>query len=356
MAHTHDHPGHAAHRTAGPQSGDAAPVLVEVTRGPLVESRHRGIAVVADRDGRVVLHAGDFERPVFPRSAIKPIQAIPLVESGAVERFGLGDAEIALACASHSGESAHTDTVAAWLARIGCTAADLECGAQAPLDAQTAAALARSGRTPGALHNNCSGKHAGFLTTARARGEPTAGYRELTHPVQQRVLGVLEQMTGQDLGAAPRALDGCSIPTIAVSLGGLAVAMARFADPVDLPERRAAAVARIRAAWAGQPRLIGGRDRFDTDMISATGGRALTKGGAEGVHCACLPELGLGVALKIEDGAKRAAEVAMAAVLDRLGLLDGLAPARAARFTRSPVRTWRGLDAGEIRPAEGFPP
>ncbi len=354
MAHTHDRSSHAAPRAAGPGTR-AALVLVEVTRGAIVESRHSGSAVVADRDGHVILHAGEFEQPVYPRSAVKPIQAIPLEETGAADAFGLGDAEIALACASHSGEALHTDTVAAWLERIGCSESDLDCGAQTPFDPQAAAALTRSGRAPSPLHNNCSGKHAGFLTTARAKGEPIAGYAEVTHPVQQRLLGVLEQMTGQDLSAAPRARDGCSIPTIAVSLGGLAVAMARFADPAGLPERRAAAVARIRRAWAGQPWLVGGRDRFDTAMITATQGRALTKGGAEGVHCACLPELGLGVALKIEDGAKRAAEVAMAAILHRLGQLDGLDPADAARFTRPPVRTVRGAAVGEIRPAPGFP-
>ncbi len=343
--------GHGAGYTEIAADHEGAPILVEVTRGQMVESRHRGHAVITDAAGHVVAHWGDFERLVYPRSAVKPLQAMPLIETGAADAFELGDEEIALACASHSGETIHTERVAAWLGRIGCTVADLECGPHPPVDPETAAALIRSGRMPTALHNNCSGKHTGFLTTARFKGESMTGYRDFAHPVQQRVLGVLEQMTVQDLGVAPRGLDGCSIPTFGVSLGGLALAMARLANPRDLPTRRAEAALRIRHAWSTRPDCIAGRNRFDTDLIRSTGGKVLTKGGAEGVHCACLPETGLGIALKIEDGAGRAAEVAMAALLRQTGALDALPPAALARFLRPRVRTMRGQEAGEIHPA-----
>jgi L-asparaginase II len=356
MPHDHPHPHPNDHVTDARAAlrGDGAPLLVEVWRGPMVESRHRGHALIAGPDGKVLAYWGTFDQPIYPRSAIKPIQAIPLIETGAADAFELTDEEIALACASHSAEPVHIELVIAWLTRIGCTEADLECGAHPPRDAETATALACSNRAPAPVHNNCSGKHAGFLTTARHKGEPLRGYTAFSHPVQQRLLGVLEQMSAQDLTDAPRAPDGCSIPTIGVSLGGLAVAMARMADPVDLPDRRADAVMRIRRAWGGQPHLIAGRGRFDTAIIKATGGRALVKTGAEGVYCGCLPDLGLGIALKIEDGAGCAAEVAMAAVLRHAGVLDDALYESLARFTHPTVRTWRGQKAGEIRAAGGL--
>ena len=336
-------------------TGADDPVLVEVTRGPIAESRHRGIAAVVDASGKVLSHWGDFERPVYPRSAIKSLQAIALMESGAAEAFDLTDEELALACASHGGERGHTERVAGWLERIGCTIDDLECGAHAPSYAPATEALARAGEEPTPLHNNCSGKHAGFLTTARHLGEPTKGYRLYSHPVQQRILGILEQMTGQDLGDAPWGLDGCSIPTIAIPVGALAMAMARMANPKDLPERRIDAVLRIRKAWGGNPFFVAGTGRFDTVVMEATGGRVLVKTGAEGVYCACLPEFGLGIALKVDDGAGRASEVAMAALLDHVGALDDMARDTLADRMRPPVKSRRGFDAGEIRPAAGFP-
>ena len=334
---------------------DRDPVLVEVTRGPLAESRHRGVAAIVDASGKVLSHWGDFERPVYPRSAIKSLQAIALVESGAADAFDVSDQELALACASHGGEPAHTGRVAAWLERIGCTVDDLECGVHAPSHGPAAEALVRAGEAASPLHNNCSGKHAGFLTTARHLGEPTEDYRLYGHPVQQRILGILEQMTGQDLGAAPWGLDGCSIPTVAVPVGALAMAMARLADPKDLPERRIDAALRIRRAWGGQPFFVAGTGRFDTAVIEATGGRALVKTGAEGVYCACLPDFAMGIALKVDDGAGRAAEVAMAALLDHVGALDDAARQALADRMRPPVQSRRGLEAGEIRPAAGFP-
>lgn len=356
----HDHPGHdhsghdrAAHaeRRVAADTADASGILVEVTRGSMVESRHRGHAVVVDAQGHVVAYWGDHALPVFPRSAIKPVQAIPLIETGAFDAFGLGDAELALACASHRGEARHTDLAAAWLARIGCAVEDYECGGQMPGDAEAAHALIRRGEAPSALYNNCSGKHAGMLTTARHKGEPLKGYVRREHPVQQRILGVLEQMTGQDLTAAPWGIDGCSIPTIAIPLGAVALAMARIADPAGLPDRRAEAVTRIRRAWGAHPGLIHGRGGFDTLLMEAASGAVLVKGGAEGVSCAVLPEAGLGIALKIEDGANRAADAAMAAVLRHLGALPDEIWAAHPDLLTPTLRNWRGIEVGAIRPS-----
>ncbi|HLJ19996.1 MAG TPA: asparaginase, partial [Stellaceae bacterium] len=240
------------------------PVLVETTRGEMVESRHTGAAAVVDAAGRIVRSWGDIDAPVFARSAIKPLQALPLVETGAAERFGLGPVELALACASHRGEPIHVETVKRWLARADLGPQDLECGAHAPGNAAAAEALIRAGEAPSAVHNNCSGKHSGFLTTARHRGEPTRGYIGPDHPVQVRVRAVLEEMSGLDLSRAPRGTDGCGIPVIGISLRGMARAMARLADPKGLPAERAAASTRILDAMAAAPLMVSGTGTFNT--------------------------------------------------------------------------------------------
>lgn len=354
-AHRHDH-GHDHAPVAGTAelADGGAPILVEVTRGRVVESRHRGSALIVDRHGTVHGQWGDTDRAIYARSAIKSLQAIPLVESGAADAFGLGDEELALACASHSGEPRHVERVAAWLARIGLSEADLECGTHLPMHEGSAHDLVCRHEHPSGLHNNCSGKHTGFLTTAVHLGEKTKGYVRYDHPVQQRILGVLEQMTGCGLGDAPWAADGCSIPTIAIPLQGLAFAMARIADPDDLSPSRRDAVLRIRRAWAAQPFFVAGTGRFDTEMMGACHGRVVTKMGAEGVFCAALPEYGLGVALKIDDGAERAANVAMAAILQRIGALDDADADAAGRLLAPEIKTRRGAVVGTIRSAPGL--
>ncbi len=329
-------------------NAETSPITVEVTRGDMVESRHHAAVAVVDVAGSVVLRAGDIERAVYARSAIKPLQALALIESGAADAFELTAPEIALACASHNGEPRHTATVRAWLDRVGFSEADLECGAHAPSLSAAAAELVRAGEEPSALHNNCSGKHAGFLTLARHMGASLPGYVRYDHPVQQRVLGILEQMTGLDLGDAPRGIDGCAIPVIAMPLGNIALAMARLAETNDQPEPRRAAAKRIRDAMAAEPFLVAGTDRFDTRVVETTGGRALTKSGAEGVFCAMLPEIGLGVALKVADGAQRAAEVAMAHVLIRLGV-PGIAPGDVEDLVEPKILNRSGQTVGSIR-------
>ncbi len=337
-----------------PQAHDhgdgTAPVLVEVTRGAMVESRHRGHGVVVDADGGVVMAFGDTEAVVYPRSAIKPLQAIPLIESGAAEAFGLGDSEIALACASHGGEPRHVELVTAWLGHVGLGVADLSCGAHWPLRRAAARTLASAGEEPNGAHNNCSGKHAAMLTTARHLGEPIEGYVDWAHPVQQRILGLMEQLAGIDLSNAPRGIDGCSIPVYGMPMGNLALAFARLADPAQLPPARAAAAKRVRGAMAAEPWLVAGSGRFCTEVIEATEGDAIVKTGAEGVHCAALPRLGLGVAVKIEDGAARAAEIVLATILRRLGVIDDTRAARLADRLSAPSHNWNGIHVGDVRP------
>jgi len=326
----------------------AAPNVVEITRGDMVESRHQVAVAVVDVAGSVVLQAGDIKRAIFARSAIKPLQALELIEAGAADAFGLTEREIALACASHNGEQRHVEIVRSWLGHIGLSVENLECGAHAPLSPAAAAKLTQAGDKPSALHNNCSGKHAGFLTLARHIEVKLSGYVQFDHPVQQRVLGILEHMSGLDLRNAPRGIDGCGIPVIAIPLGNIALAMARLAVPDDQPEPRQVAAKQIRDAMAAEPFLIAGTDRFDTRVIEATGGRALIKSGAEGVSCAMLSELGLGIALKVADGAQRGAETAMAQILIRLGV-PGIAAGDVEDLVEPKIINRRGETVGAVR-------
>jgi len=326
------------------------PVLVEVTRGKLIESRHRGAIAVADAEGTTVLALGDVAAPIFPRSAIKAIQALVLLESGGADRFGFGDEELALACASHGGEPGHVAAVERMLAAAGLDASALACGAHWPLHQASARALARTGGTASALHNNCSGKHAGFLCAACAMSADTRGYEAADHPVQRAVKAALEDLTGAAIPDERRAIDGCAVPTWALPLAGLARAFARFGTGQGLAAGRAAAAARLRRACAAKPWFVAGSGRFCTDLMTHFGERVFVKTGAEGVFSGALPEQGLGIAVKCDDGQGRAAEVAIAAVI--AGLLsrcdrDG---EFLARFVRPQLRNWNGTVVGGFRP------
>jgi L-asparaginase II len=328
------------------------PILVEVVRGQMVESRHRASIAVVDAHAKIVAQWGDIEQPIYGRSAIKPLLAIPLVETGAAEAFQVSDAEVALACASHNGEAGHFEAVLAWLQRIGLSTEDLECGAQAPSYEPSYIAMIKAGGSASRAHNNCSGKHAGFLSTALHLGEPTKGYIRYDHPIQQRLLGVLEQMCGLELGAAQRGIDGCGIPVIATPIGNLALAMARMADPHHLSSERRQACARVLRSMMEYPFNVAGTDRFCTIVMEALRGKAAIKVGAEGVYTGALPELGLGIALKIEDGASRAAEIAMGQILKKLDVIDQATEAALARVLTPAIRNWAGTQTGAIRPIE----
>lgn len=325
------------------------PVLVEVTRGGIVESVHHGAVAVMDADGGTVLALGDIDRPVFPRSAVKGFQALPLIESGAAARFGLSDEEVALACASHSGEPLHAETAATTLAKAGQTMACLECGAHWPMGDRAARALAATGMAPTPLHNNCSGKHAGFVCVAVQEGHDPKGYVQPDHPVMREVTAALGHMTRYDLSQAARGVDGCSIPTFAIPLRNIAAGFARFGSGQGLAPERAKAAARLREAVARAPFMVAGTGRFDTDVMTALGPRAFTKIGAEGVLCAALPELGLGIALKIDDGAARAADVAMAALLRRFLPLSDAEAAVIEPLADHVMKNWNGIEVGRLR-------
>ena len=323
-------------------------ILVEVTRGGLVESSHAGAAVVVDPQGGVVFATGDVDRPVYPRSAVKALLALPLVETGAADRLGLTDAEIALACSSHSGEAVHTEAAASMLRKAGRDVSCLECGTHWPMNDVAGRALAASGGLPSALHNNCSGKHAGFVCLACDQGHDPAGYIGPEHPAMRAVTQALAETTGARLEAENRAVDGCSIPTYAIPLRALALAFARFGSGVGLSADRAAAAARIRAAVAANPMMVAGTGRFDTRLMTTLGPRVFSKTGAEGVFCVAIPELGYGLAVKCDDGAGRAAEVATAALVARLLNLDerDMQP-----FVSPELRNWNGIAVGMLRPA-----
>lgn len=325
-------------------------VLVEVTRGGRIESAHRGAAVVMDADGGVVFQAGDIDRAVYPRSAVKALLALPLVETGAADRLGLTDAEIALACSSHSGEPLHVETAAAMLRRAGRDESCLECGTHWPSNTEAARALAVAGQRPGALHNNCSGKHAGFICLACDRGEDPAGYVAPDHPTMREVTAALADMTGARLDATNLAVDGCSIPTYAIPLRALALGLARFGAGTAMSPARKAAAERIRAAVAANPFLVAGTDRFDTKLMSALGARVFSKTGAEGVFCAAIPEYGLGIAVKCDDGATRAAEIVTAALVARFLPGAGELP-QVASLSRHSLKNWNGIVIGEACPA-----
>jgi len=344
MSHTHSSP--AYHTNI---DGIPSPVLVEVTRSDDVESRHRASAVIVTAEGTVVESWGDPELPVFPRSSIKPIQAMPLILSGAADAFNLKDAELTIACGSHNGEPGHVELVHNWLKRIGCTPADLGCGGHLPYHALSAENLLRQGGAPSRLHDNCSGKHTGFLTLARHMGVPVQGYLKPDHPVQREVMKAMAFMTGFTPAATASGVDGCGIPAYAFPLKALAWSIARFGTPEILPDSHAVAATRLGKAITNVPWYIAGTSRFCTVAMEALKDRVIVKAGAEGVFMAAFPAKKLGVALKVRDGAARAAEVLMAGLIRRIEGIDLAAYPALNEFSSPVLRTRTGEPTGLIR-------
>ena len=328
------------------------PILVNTLRGDIIENRHRGAVAVCDPGGSLLHNWGDIEATVYPRSAVKPLQALPLVESGAADHFDLSGAELALACSSHNAEPKHTDAVHNWLRRIELDDDSLECGAHAPLHGKTAETLIANHRQPGRIHNNCSGKHTGMLTTARFFGEKTHGYIKREHPAQQRWFDSLGDMAEVDMRQLPWSYDGCGIPVIAMPLQSIATAFARLAAPDDLFAERASAVDRITTAIAENPFMVAGSGRLCTKIMELTGRRVLVKTGADGVYTAALRDKSLGIALKIDDGTREAAEVALLAVLQRVGALHADELETLAERCRMPITNTRGVVTGHREPSE----
>ncbi len=319
--------------------------LVEVWRGPILEGVHRGHAVICDARGEMRASWGDPDLVFLPRSASKMLQALPLIESGAAELMGLTTEHLALACASHQGAAIHTDRVIKWLTALGLSDSDFRCGPQEPSDRPARDGLIRAGALPCQMHNNCSGKHTGFLTVARHLGAGPE-YVDPTHPVQVAVREAFEDMTG--LASPGFGIDGCSAPNFATTLRGMARAMAKMAAGETGSDARNLASARLVAAMARHPELVAGEGRACTELMRAMGGAAAIKTGAEAVFVAILPGLGLGVAVKIEDGGTRAAEAVIASLLVQLGVLEAEHPA-AQRRMFGPVTNWRGIEVGHYR-------
>lgn len=325
------------------------PVLVEVTRGPMVESRHRGAIVVCDAKGRKVHEWGDGDAPVFPRSAIKAIQALPLVESGAADAFGFGDEELSMACASHSGEADHIAMARSMLARAGLEESCLECGGHWSSQAWVMREQTKlyTG-TPTAVCNNCSGKHAGFVCTAAHEGIDPSGYVRPDHKVQQTINRTLQEVTGAAHDEGICGTDGCSIPTYAIPLSAMATGFARMATGETLSTDRAKAAKRLLQACMNAPFYMAGTKRFCTDYMTVGAGRLFAKTGAEGVFCAAIPELGLGIALKCDDGTTRASEAIMAAITAKLLPEDDVLQEPLESMANKVLKNWNGIEVGRI--------
>jgi L-asparaginase II len=323
-----------------------AKAIIQVWRGDLVESQHHVHIAVVDGGGKLRAHAGDPEMVTFARSAIKPMQTVPIIDDGAAEQFGFTDAELALCCASHSGESRHVVAVNDMLRKVGAAEEALACGPHIPLGKEAARQLAEKGEAPTRVHNNCSGKHTGMLALARVHGWPLAGYQAPDHPVQQRMQREVGEWAEVAPDEMPTAVDGCGVVTFALKLERLAGAFARFAVSARRGEN---APSRIVQAMVRNPEYVGGTDRLCTELMRVARGRIFAKVGAEGVYCAGVPGAELGIALKVEDGATRAAEPALIATLKALAVLADDEVADLARFAEPDITNTRGERVGLLR-------
>ncbi len=322
--------------------------VIEVTRGGRVESRHHVSAAAVDERGELIAWVGDPEFLTFFRSAAKPLQALPVVADGVADAFEFSDAELAVCCASHSGEPAHIEAVEAILARIGCTENDLQCGVHWPFHRPAAEELRRKGKAPSRLHNNCSGKHTGMLAWSRHHGTDTKDYVRASHPVQERICREIGTWAGSTCEDLPVGVDGCGVPSFAQPLNVMADIYAKI---VAAAERDASSSAsRLTRAMTREPWYVGGTGRLTTRLMETTGGRLLAKYGAEAVYCLGDRERRLGIAVKVEDGNKRAIGPAVIEFLARLELLSGEEFAELDDRHHSVVRNTRGEIVGEIRP------
>lgn len=319
--------------------------FTEIWRGPFLESVHSGHAVICDDTGQIIQAWGNPEAIVLPRSSSKMIQALPLITSGAADKAGLGTEQLALSCASHQGAAIHTDRVNIWLDTLELSEDDFRCGPQEPSDRDAREGLIRAGDSPCQIHNNCSGKHAGFLTLNKHLGGDE-NYVDPSHLVQRACLDAFEEATQET--SPGFGIDGCSAPNHASTLHGMARAMARFAAAPD-----GSAEARLHQAMRLHPELVAGEGRACTELMRAMDGKVALKTGAEGYFIAILPEQKLGIALKAACGTTRAAECAIAALLVKLGVLDANHPATLKRMNAI-IKNWRGIETGVLKPAAGL--
>lgn len=328
-----------------------AELLVAVTRGPLTESVHRGHIAVSDSQGRLLAFAGNPHFYTFARSTAKLLQAIPLLEAEGAERLSLTDAETAIMCASHNGEPEHTRAAMSILAKAGLDVSALDCGPQEPMLKREADRLKYERVTASPIHNNCSGKHAGMLALASLMQVSTHQYTRPDHPVQQKMLRTISEMCGIPEERTELGVDGCGVPVFALPLAALAYGYARLGRPDGLPPKRAEACRRIVKAIRRSPFHVAGTERYDTSLVEITGGRIIGKMGAEGLYAATVPEKGIGIAIKVEDGAERALYPAATEALLQLGLLSGEEAKRLSPFHHPAVINRRDETVGHLQPS-----
>ncbi len=325
---------------------DQLSIDIAVTRGSLIESRHRVHAAVVNSTGTLIGASRDASLVTHWRSCAKPFQIMPLIETGGFDTIGWGDDQLALACGSHGGEPEHVSLAQAMLASIGMEEGDLACGPHEPLAARGVKLLRESGQRTSRLHNNCSGKHAAMLGRAHTANVSPVGYERHDHQVQRECLAAVAKWARVDAEQIPQAVDGCGVVVFGLDLQSMAAAYARLADAA----RRSHEVpSRIVHAMQTRPFLVGGTDRFDSALIEATEGRVVAKVGAEGVHSAAIIDDGIGIAIKVEDGTQRAQFPALLAVLQHLGALPRDLPPRLAEFSHRTLRNTRGESVGEVR-------
>lgn len=324
--------------------------MVDIFRSQTVESRHRGAAVAVDATGDTVFQLGDIDALVFPRSSLKPFQAIPLVETGAAAHFSLSDRELALACASHNAEHGHQQVLAEWMQRVGLNPGQLECGEALPLDQTTAHEHLRAGGDPAKQLHNCSGKHTGMLTLAKYLDLPTTGYSLLEHPTQQRWIDALTELSEVEIKNMPWDRDGCGLPAFAMPLRALALAFSRFAKRGSLSDQRFLAMSKISHAMRTQPEMVAGRNRCCTATMQATD-TLVVKTGAEGVFGGVCLSRGIGFALKVDDGASRASDAALGALLHTIGIFNQSSYQSLEQFYQPDIKNSQGAVVGKIAPA-----
>lgn len=338
--------------------------LVEVIRGEIVESVHYGAFSVADSEGNLIAYAGNPELITYPRSSLKPFQALPLIEQGGAEHFGFFGEEIAIMCGSHAGTALHQAVLEGMHHKIGTTGDDLACGVHWPYDTEAREAIKLAGKSPTVFNHNCSGKHTGMLALAKLGGFPTEGYLDRQHPVQVSIRETLADLVGIQPEAMPWGIDGCSAPVYGISMVRMAKAVAKLADPKGLAAARQIACRLITAAMITHPVMVAGAGQFDTDLMIDAGGKLFSKGGAEGYQIiGVLPDViakgspGIGIAIKIADGDSRgrARATVSLTILEALGVLDEQELGRLEAYENVPVKNWRELAVGEVRPAFTWP-
>lgn len=329
------------------------PVLVDIFRGDKVESFHRGAVVAVNVDGDVVFELGDIDALVFPRSALKPVQALPLLESGAAEHFSLSPQELALACASHNAEPAHQQVLANWMSKVGLQSAQLECGPSLPTHRATAHQLLREGGKAEKHLHNCSGKHTGMLTLASFLKVNIEGYSDYQHETQQRWMQALSDLCGNDVTQYSWDRDGCGLPALCMPLVEFATALVKFCSPQEQLPGRASAMKSILAAMQAHPGMVAGSDRCCTATMKANN-NVIVKTGAEGVFAAIAPKSGVAIALKIDDGASRAAEATVGAVLRKLDIISPVEYSSLSHWYMRDLKNSQGIVVGKVAPSSAW--